>query len=136
MKDIREVIGTLDEVRALLGSVEELREVLLKTPFPVLGEVLDAIRQGWRLKYESRAIMDGADYDDHYGEESWRLSGPELPEPKYWHGSWDHRSSGNFFPKELRQMLPVSVRAKHKHGEEVLRALCVLSGIFPEKGGD
>lgn len=136
MKDITAAIRTLDEVQALLGSVKELREVLVETRMSVLTEVVDAIRKGWHLKYESHATSSGPDYDDHFGDESWRLSGPELSEPKYWHGGWDHRSTGIFFPKELWELLPVSVRTRNKYANEVLRALSVLSGIFSEEGGD
>lgn len=137
MKNIDQTRRILSEVSDLLGSVEELRKVLLETSMPALTDAIEAIREGWRLEYESHATMDGADYDDHWGWQSWCLSGPMLPEPKYWHGDLDHHGShGGPSAKEVLeagQISSVRGRSKPKHAEEVMRVLIVLTGIFPKK---
>ena len=132
-----EVRRTLHEVADLLGGLEEVRTILLETPLPALTDAIEAIREGWRLGYESHATMDGTDYDDHWGTETWCLSGSRLPEPKYWYGEWDHRSrEGGPSAKEVLeagQISSVRGRSKPKYAEDVMRALMALTAIFPKE---
>lgn len=138
MQNINEKILFLSEIQDVLGAVRDLRTVLVETSLSALTEAIEAIRKGWRFDYSSETYSSGCDYDDHGGTEQWELSGPGLPESKYWNGEWDYRShEGGPSAKEVLEAGDISSvcgRSNPKHAGDVVRALQTLTAIFPKKG--